>query len=66
MLTSLTAHHFLREVTAYVTLRVEELPTASVAVTTNVFVPMGDVLTGLPFATGPVHDVIPAPPSLQA
>ena len=31
--------HFLREVTAYVTRRVEELPTASVAVTTNVLAP---------------------------
>ena len=43
--------HFLRETTVYVTLRVEGLPTASVAVTTNVLVPMGDVLMRLPLAT---------------
>ncbi len=59
-------HHLLSAATVYVTLRVEELPTASFAVTTNVFVPMGDVVMRLPFATGPAHDVIPEPPSLQA
>ena len=59
-------HYFLPGTTLYVTLTVEELPTASMAVTANVLVPLDDVLTRLPFATGPVHDVIPAPPSLQA
>jgi hypothetical protein len=43
--------HFLRATTVYVTLRVEGFPTASVAVTTNVLVPMGDVLMKLPLAT---------------
>ena len=47
-------------------LTVEELPTVSMAVTANVMVPLDDVLMRLPFATVPVHDVIPAPPSLQA
>ncbi len=58
--------YFLPATTLYVTLTVEELPTVSMAVTANVLVPLDDVLTRLPFATGPVHDVIPAPPSLQA
>ena len=58
--------YFLPGTTLYVTLTVEELPTVSMAVTANVLVPLDDVLTRLPFATGPVHDVIPAPPSLQA
>ena len=57
---------YWRATTVYVTLRVEELPTRSVAFTANVRVPTGDVLKRLPFATGPAHAVIPAPPSLHA
>ena len=37
----------------YVTLRVDELPTASVAVTRNLLVPTGGVLIRLPFRTAP-------------
>ena len=58
--------YFLPGTTLYVTLTVEELPAVSMAVTVNVLVPLDDVSTGVPFATGPLHDVVPEPPSLQA
>ena len=50
----------------YVTVRVDGLPAVSVAVTSNVLVPVDEVSIGFPFATGPRHEATPEPPSSQS
>src|SRR5262249_33083647 len=51
--------------TSYVTVALDILPTASVALTTKLFDPGEDVSIGLRFATVPAHPNGPEPPSEQ-
>jgi hypothetical protein len=50
----------------YVTVLLDVFPAASVAFTTNVFEFTCDVVSLEPFATDPVHALMPEPASVQA